>query len=224
MRKLLVLIGCIFILGASHAQTYSIDDLNQTVFLYPDFYKGKVLFKNGTIQHATFNYNTLFQQMIYVQNGVMLALDNVITIDTVYIESSKYVPVDSLFYEVKLAHSPLPLFIKYNVDVTRTAPATPFGGTSQTGAVQNISSYRFGVATPYQLKVADNYTVRKFAEYYIKPAGKFMPIKGMKQLKHLYPESEQWIRRFIKDNKIGFNKTSDMEKLLTFIGTIIERR
>ena len=222
MRKLVVLIGCIFILGTSHAQTYSIDDLNQTVFLYPDFYKGKVLFKNGSVQHAIFNYNTLFQQMIYVQNGVMLALDDVVAIDTVYVDSLRFIPVDSSFYEVKLAQSPVPLFIKYNVDVTRPAPATPFGGTSQTGAVQNISSYRFGVATPYQLKVADNYTVRKFAEYYIRSGGRFIQIKGIKQIKQLYPASEKQIHKFIKNHHIRFDKTGDMEKLLSFIGTVKE--
>ncbi len=214
-----LLICCCFTTAAT-AQQYSIDDLNRTVFLYPDFYKGKVLFKDKSVQEAIFNYNTLFQQMIFVQNGVMMAMDKESTIDTVYVDTLLFVPVDTFFYEVKQPYSPLPLFINYKAEVIRPGPAMPFGGTSETGAVQNVSSYRTSVATPYQSKVPDTYEVRKFAEYYIKSGAGFVQLKSFKQLKQLYRANEDEISDFIKENHISFNKTADMEKLVLFLGAI----
>lgn len=96
--------------------------------------------------------------MIFQQNGTMAALANTATIDTVYISSRKFVPVDTLFYEVRLEAASLPLYIHPTCDVSQAAPSTAYGGSSPTGAVQRISSFRFGVATPYQLYVPHNYT------------------------------------------------------------------
>ncbi len=220
MKKITALLLCVGIIHATKAQQYSIDDLNQTVFLYPAFYKGKVLFKNKSEQQAIFNYNTLFQQMIYVQNGVMLALDQIANIDTVYVDTLKYVPVDTIFYEVRMAKSAVPLFIKYESDVAKPGPATPFGGNSQTGAVQNVSSYRFNAATPYQLKVPEAYTVRKWTEYYIMSDGELVHVNGMKQLQQIYPDNEKQLSKFVHSNHTSFNKTSDMEQLVSFIATL----
>ncbi|MDO9376138.1 MAG: hypothetical protein V4725_03240 [Bacteroidota bacterium] len=220
MRKLLVVTSCIFFVFTTNAQSYLVDDLNQTVFLYPDFKKGKVLLKNKSEQQAIFNYNMLFQQMIYVQNSVMMALDEIDKIDTVFVDTVKFVPVDTSFYEVRLSNTNLPLFIKYQVDITPAAPATPYGGRSQTGAVQNITSYRFGVATPYQLKVSDAYNVRRFAEYYIKRADNFVHLKNAKHLKYLYPNQEKAIGMFIKQHHPSFNNTGDMERLVSFMSNL----
>src|SRR3978361_840775 len=91
------------------AQSGTVEQVNKRVFIYPQFLQGTVHFISGTSQAAMLNYNALFQQMIFVQNGLMLTLDNINTIDTVYIDSNKFVPVDTIFYEIKLAGTFFPL-------------------------------------------------------------------------------------------------------------------
>jgi hypothetical protein len=220
MRKLFFLTACIFGTILINAQQYSIEDLNQSVFLYPEFYNGKILFKDKSERKAALNYNTLFQQMIYVRDGGMLALDNIVTIDTVYINTVKFVQVDTFFCEVRLVGSPLSLFIKYEVEIADAAPATPYGGSSRTGAVQSISSYRWSPATPYQLKVPENYNVRKFISCYIRSNNQLLQIKDAKQIKQLYPANEKQLSLFIREHHIAFDKTTDMEKPVSFIGTL----
>lgn len=217
------IIGCfLFFIIAVTGRTQSgpADAINKTVFLSPEFTNGNVLFLNGTNQQVMLNYNTLFEQMIFQQNGLVMALDDINTVDTVYINSLKFVPTDTFFYEVRMEQTPIPLYIRHSSNVTTDGAATPFGGTTQTGAVQNLSSYRFGMVTPYQLKVADNYTVNKSAAYFIKVNHQYMQLKSAKQIRQLYTGDEKKISTFIKDNHIIFNKTHDVEKLVLFISTI----
>lgn len=216
------IIGCfifLFISLTGRSQTGSVDAVNKTVFLLPEFANGKVLFSNGTNQRVLLNYNLLFEQMIFQQNGLVMALDHIKTVDTVYIDSLIFIPVDTFFYEVRLEQTAIPLYIRHSCNVTKDGGATPFGGTTQTGAVQNLTSYRLGVATPYQLRVADNYTVNKSAGFFIKVKEQFTPVKSAKQVGELYPGNEKKISIFIKDNHIIFNNKLDVERLLLFIGT-----
>jgi hypothetical protein len=218
--KLLLVVAFVVAMPTARAQQYTIDDITQSVFLYPDFLPGKLLYKDKSEKKISINYNTLFQQMIFVKDTGLLALDNIPAIDTVFIDTLKFVPVDTIFYEVRLQGSALPLFIKYETELTKAAPPTPYGGTSQTGAIDNLRTYRYSVATPYQLKVPDNYNLKKIATYYIKPGNRLIRLKNSKQVRELYPANEKPISRFIKENHIEFGKTYDMEKLVLFIGTL----
>lgn len=220
MKKMLFVCCFLIEMGLANAQSYSIDDINKTVFLYTEFYPGKVLFKDKTTQPAAFNYNTLFQQMIYVQNGLLLALDKTATIDTLYVNNRKFVPADTVFYEVRLEDTGFPLYTSYTCEIFKVPPASPYGGTSQTGAVDNLASYRLGVATPYQLRIPENYTVEKRSSFFTRINGQFLPVKNTKQVTALFPANEGQLKNFIKGNHISFNKEADMEKLFLFFGSL----
>ena len=220
MKKIIICsLFCCFHLY-SIAQTLDADAVNRSVFLFDGFIPGEAHFKDGTKQRVAFNYNTLFQQMIFQQNGTMAALVNISAIDTVYINSRKFVSVDSMFYEVRLEAASMPLYIRHVCDISTAPPSTPYGGNSQTGAVQRISSYRFGVATPYQLNVPDNYTVVLKNEFLVQQSGQFVHIKNFKQFSSLFPGKEKQIKAFVKENDISFSKQTDIEKLLVFSGQL----
>jgi hypothetical protein len=213
------IIGCFifcFISLTGNTQTGNVEAVNKTVFLLPDFVNGKVLFLNGTNQQVMLNYNLLFKQMIFQQNGLVMALDHINTVDTVYIDSMKFVPVDTLFYEIRLEQTVIPLYIRHSCIVTKDGAATPFGGTTQTGAVQNLTSYRLGVATPYQLKVADNYDVNQLATFYLKKSDGFVQVKNSKQIKALFPAKEKQVAEFIKKQHTNFTNQKDVEHLLIY--------
>ncbi|MCW3092485.1 MAG: hypothetical protein JWP81_3554 [Ferruginibacter sp.] len=219
MKEIICCFLFFFIMLTGKTQTGTAEAVNQTVFLLPEFAHGKVLFLNGTSQQVMLNYNTLFEQMIFEQNGLMMALDQINTIDTVFIDSMKFIPVDTSFYEVRLEQTRFSLYTRHSSIVTKDGTAAPFGGTTQTGAVQNLSSYRLGVATPYQLKPADNYTVNKQVTFFIKINEQLTLVKSPKQLGQLSPGNEKKIIRFIENNDIVLNKRQDLEKLLLFIET-----
>lgn len=203
------------------SQTESEDAVNKTVFLLPEFMNGKVVFKNKATQLVPLNYNTLFSQMIFEQNGVKMAIDNIETVDTIYIDSMKFVAVDTIFYQVKLEENKFPLYIRHTCTVSKVGAATPFGGTTQTGAVQNLTSYRFGVSTPYQLKVADEYTVNHRAEFWAKRNSTLIQIKNAKDILSLVPGKQAQVKTFMKENHTNVIKQYDIEQLLFFCSQLM---
>ena len=202
------------------AQSPAEASVNNIVFLLPAFVNGKVLFSNGSQQEVLLNYNTLFSQMIFEKDSLKLAIDQSDNVDTVYIGSRKFVPVDTFFFEVRLEQTKFPLYINHTCTVSKSGAATPFGGNSQTGAVQNLSSYRLGVSTPYQLKVADSYTVNHLSDFYIKTAAGFIQLKKSKQVKALFPFKEKQVSDFIKKQHTNFSNQKDVEQLLIYISQL----
>jgi hypothetical protein len=222
MRKLFCLLISFTVLLPVFAQTESEDAVNKTVFLLPGFVNGKVVFKNGPAQQVPLNYNSLFSQMIFEQDGVKMAIDNIETVDTIFIDTMKFVPVDTIFYQVRLEQNKFPLFIRHTCTISKVGAATPFGGTTQTGAVQNLSSYRFGVATPYQLKVADEYTVDHLAEFWTRSDNLLEQIKTAKDILSLVPGREDQVKSFMKKNHTNVIKQYDMEQVLAFCSQLVQ--
>lgn len=62
------------------------------------------------------NYNSITQEMIFLQNGAYLALGQLENIDTVYIAVRKFTPVKDVFYEVA-TETPVPLLINHKCKV-----------------------------------------------------------------------------------------------------------
>ena len=68
-------------------------------YVFPKFLKGTVKLKNGHRESKVMNYNMITEEMVYDKDGVMMAIDRLGTIDTVYFETRKFVPVEKVFYE-----------------------------------------------------------------------------------------------------------------------------
>ena len=73
-------------------------------YLFPQFTAGNVLMKDGTLNPAMLNYNAITKEIVFQQNGQVLALaDPALSLtDTVLISDRKLVPFDDEFAEVIL--------------------------------------------------------------------------------------------------------------------------
>ena len=68
---------------------------NASSYVFPAFVSGTVLQKNGGATDGILNYNTLTQEMLFLQNGIKTVLDAG-NIDTVYIQNKKFIPAGSV--------------------------------------------------------------------------------------------------------------------------------
>lgn len=65
-------------------------------FIFDQFRKATVLYKNQKRTHATLNYNNATEEMIYTsQEGKNMALYPIDQIDTIYFDKRKFIPVDN---------------------------------------------------------------------------------------------------------------------------------
>ena len=76
----------------------SAQTLRKNGFLFPDFRKGEILFKNGGMNQALLNYNTIDQQMFFVQDGKALIIGQPDMIRSIMIDSLKFVPIKEICF------------------------------------------------------------------------------------------------------------------------------
>jgi hypothetical protein len=111
------------------------NDRSITHYIFPEFYAGKILMKNGNTEKSRLNYNSLMEEMAFETKGKYLALINVGVIDTVYIQNRKFSPVVKVFYEVTV-NMKKPLLIKHTCRVIPPGKPTAYGGTSENNFIR----------------------------------------------------------------------------------------
>jgi hypothetical protein len=158
------------------------------------------------------------QEMLFTKDGTNLVLDNYENIDTLYLNSRKFIPARQVFLE-KVTNTAIPLYIQYKgkamlagssaVDKSNnTAIGGLVGTKGQKDAPSKIKSYDLHLPNGYQF-VSEN-------EYWLQKEGSFYPANNLKKIVKLFPGKEEQINAFIKQNNISLVKTDDMIKLVEF--------
>jgi len=212
MKKLILTILPAFLFcGLFAQQDQNVKQLTQ--YLFPDFREGRVLQKSGTVTKTMLNYNTLTQEMIFIQGDQYLALDKIWDIDTVFFNNKKFVPGDNMFYEVG-TNTLTALLIQHTTDIIPPGNETGYG-KSQTSAITNVTDLkRSGRA--YALSLPDEYAFKDKTIYLLKKDGNFIPVKNIKDVKKVFTGKENLIDTYTKTNKVSFKKDEDVVKLIEF--------
>jgi hypothetical protein len=185
-----------------------------THYLFPEFYAGKILMKNGNIEESRLNYNSLTEEMVFETKGKYLALVNVGVIDTVYIQNRKFIPVGKIFYEVPV-NMEIPLLIKHTCRVIPPGKPTAYGGTSETTSVTIVNNF-FQSGRVYDLKLPGDYKITSSTNFYLKSENNFIRIYKVKQVIKFFPDKEKEIKEFIKLNGTDFDNQKDLIDLIIF--------
>ena len=183
-------------------------------YLFPEFTKGSVKLKNGSVREAMMNYNLVSEKMVFEQNGKFLDMINTETIDTVYLQNKKFIPSDQIFVEVVLSGK-IPFFIQYKADIQLPGKPAGYGGTSQTSATESITTLHTQGGT-YNLKLPDDYTVKPYSVYWVLVNGKMGKFLNERQFLKIFSDKQAEIKQFIKVNKIKFEKRDDLIRLIVF--------
>jgi hypothetical protein len=187
-------------------------------FLYSDFTDSKVIMKNGQINSLRLNFNTLTERMVYQKDDILYDISNPEMTDTVFLHQSKFIPLEKSFYEV-LLNAPVPFYVQYKG--TLLPPGTPagYGGNSQVSNTKLQSSFETSQGN-FNLDLPSDYKVRIDLIYWIKIYGKMISFTIERQFLKLYPSKESELKQFIKQNRIKFDKSSDIKKLAEYFNNI----
>ncbi len=212
MKQIILILFIVCYIFQVHAQT----EKNRKEFshyVFPNFNEGTVKKKSGEIIKTLLNYNTITEEMIFLQSGSYMALDKTESIDTVYIQNKTFIPAGKVFYEMA-TYTRVALFIQHRTEIIPPGSNTGFG-TTETSAISNLNNIiRSGGA--YQLKLPDDYKLRPKTEYWLKKTGNYINIKNFKQIETVFPQKAGLIKDFVKANKLSFNKPQDVIKLILY--------
>jgi hypothetical protein len=213
------LIG-VFLTLPVKAQTNT--DGSSPQFLYADFTKSKVRMKNGQIQYIMLNYNTVSEKMVFQKDEKLYDMVNPEMVDTVFLQTSKFVPAGKVFYEIIL-EGPIAFFVQYTGEIM--SPGTPagYGEPSQVSNTKNLSSVQLSSGY-YNLALPTDFKVKTDLLYWMRRDGNMISFANERQFLKTSPDKETELKQFIKQNKIKFDKIPDMAKLAEYYNKLIQLR
>ena len=215
IRRSITMIMVIFLSLSLQLKSQTNPDGSAPQFLFKEFTRGVVRMKNGASQEALLNYNTVSGKMVYEKDGKLLDMVNLVTVDTIFLQKSKFVPVGKVFYEV-LLNAPISLFIEHKGELMPAGTPAGYGGTSQLASTSRLSSIELSSGY-YNLKLPDDYLVKTEIIYWIRKDDNMYSFINERQFLKLFPDKEGELKQFIKKNRIKFDKPSNMVNLLNAV-------
>ena len=188
-----------------------------THYLLSEFTPGTVIMKDRSINFAVLNYNLLSEEMLFNQQGKILALgpDIVKDIDTVKIGERKFVIQNNKFVEL-LYSGKDELFAEYRCTLVMPGTPSAYGTTTQTAATKSYSSlYAGGVL--YELTLPEGYKTRPYINYWLKRDGKMTKFINIKQLGNLYKEKSSEFKAYTRSNEVDFKNPDNVTEIVKFI-------
>ena len=209
-----ILLAIIIIIAPFFSYTQSLKDSVQLrILLFNKFINGIVLLKSGAIEKAPLNYNTDNQNIVFIKDDQYLTLTGLETVDTIYIDDKKMVPVKKAIYEIATPSLLIPLFVSYTNKIEPLVATVDHNGNSK----QVSSQVSNTVSDTYMSRTfKGNHTVRFVRHFWLKKENTLNRVSNEKQLLKVFPDKEISIRKFILDNKINFSSLPDMINLVNF--------
>lgn len=199
--------------GTSILNTFTTTD----VFLYPQFITGKVYFRNSTNATAMMNYNSLTDQMLFIDlNHDTLALKDEKTIK--YITLDK----DTFYYNegyIRLVASNSVVKVAER-RVWKVADIRRIGShdrPSKTFAVTTQRTLTDGFGRTYNLVLNEDLVLRKKSNYYFGDTYNHFVPSGKKNLLELFFKEQTSLAKYLKENKVNYDRRDDLEKIARFL-------
>lgn len=186
-------------------------------YVFPEFTQGIVLLKSGVTEKTVLNYNSLTEEMVYIDKGTKLALsdETVAKIDTIYIKNRKFVVVGSKFFEL-ICHSKFDLFMEHKCKLNSVGKPTAYGATSHSTTTSSYTSSPTE-GMKYELKLSDEYQVEPYIVYWIKKTNSSKKFANMRQLKNLYTAKRDLMETYVNEHVVKYNDPKTIVQLIEYL-------
>lgn len=185
------------------------------IFLFDEFAKAQIKFRNRTQASVSLNYDVANKKMLYTQGDDLMEVTNIQTVDTIFVKGHKFIPVAGVFYEVVPLTNGI-VYIDWLIKDVNIGSKGALGAVTQ-GSVHNLQMSNLGLNavemyTPYkqqELGSTDLYQRKSDNTYFIRKKNKFIKLKTLKHLNKAFPDCKDKINAFVKEHKIDMKETRD---------------
>lgn len=197
------------------AKGRQLNDGPASQYLFRQFSSAEVVKKSGLRLTAVMNYNCLTEEMIFIQQGQRLALDNINSVDTIYLNDRVFIPSGEVFHELVIDDDAR-LFMRHKSTAKVGGEIVGYGETSQLSNVKTLSSLRENGQFFY-MDIPDNIEVNYKPVAYIGYKGETEIFYNRRTLIKIFPDMKSRIRQYFKENRPDLEKRADLVRLVTFI-------
>jgi hypothetical protein len=186
-------------------------------YTYPAFKNGIVLFKDNRRVPGRFNYNALFEELMFISPaGDTLALDNGALIQYVAVESDTFYFAHSFlknagsFGDIRLAGKELFAIVDVNAI-----------GAMGTKAASSVTTVRTWLTRGESAKLTlqEIMKIRKETQFYLGDKFNNYKLINRKNLLDFFPGKSKKIKEYLKDQPVNFQVKDDVVRMLSYLGS-----
>ncbi|MCD8267750.1 MAG: hypothetical protein LUD46_04310 [Parabacteroides sp.] len=217
-RLTFILLFCIAYLLEGHAQQAPVDS---SQFLLHHFENGQVFYKDGRVfNDVQLNYSLLIKKFLFLDksdNNVIKEFSEPELLASLKIGDRTFLPTKNGATEV-LQIDP-PIFVQYRGAIKWEGKNVGYGGKSETSAVESYSSLQTSTNIhKLQTEKMILYNIDK--TFRIERNGKQYHFFNEKQFLKIYPDHQDVLKKYIKENDINFKSIEDVVKLYNYAVSI----
>jgi len=183
-------------------------------YFFPMFSESDVLLKDKQVLKQVLNYNTISEKMVYVMNGNYYDMMNPSLIDTVYLNNTRFVPVNKMFFEVLMTGDPA-LFIQHKSGLVTAGNPVGYGGTSQGVSSYYLSKHELSPEF-INIQVPPNVKVNPEPVYWLRVNGELKKFENEKEFINMFPGKSKEIKDYIKSAKTKIENRDSLIALVRF--------
>jgi len=215
MRSLqLFLLFAVITVSVTPVQAQSNRDGSMPQYLFPAFSQSIILFKTGEKRSSVMNFNTVTEKLVFVSDKKYYDLMNPETIDTIYLNGCKFIPVGKTFYEVLLT-GPVSLFIQHKGNLLEKGVPVGYGGTSQLAKSVYVTNYNSdGLLS--NLELPEEFDVNISTVFWIRRNDEWFDFTTEKQYLQFFPDKAGQIKKFIKEFRLRIDRKDDLIRIVKY--------
>ncbi|MDD2552732.1 MAG: hypothetical protein PHO84_05375 [Dysgonamonadaceae bacterium] len=194
------------------------ETVNLSHYLFPDFQPGVVLMKNGVRNNVKLNYNAASEEMVFDENGKILAIDEAVLpqVDTVFIADEKFIRMNNKFVKIIINEPEIDLFVEHKCRLIPPGKPAAYGGTSQTSSITSYSSI-MSDGRVYNLKLPDDYKIIPYNVFWLNRNGKLQSFSNLGQLKKIYRDKKKLIGDYLKENEVKLSNEKSVSDAINYL-------
>ena len=186
------------------------------IYLHPQFVYGTVLFRSGAKSAAKMNYNSLYDEMLFIDpKGDTLALTDEKTIKVITLAKDTFYYEDGYIRQVT-NNNVVKLAEKRIWELADIRKVGSHGRPANTG-VTSLRTVTDELGTTRDLVLSEDLILRKRAAFYFGDQYNHFVPAVKKNLLHFFPREENNLADYMKENKVNFSKKEDLEKVALFL-------
>lgn len=187
------------------------------IYHFPQFTEGKVFFKDGTKSSGKLNFNTLVNEIQFIDaNGNTVSVADEKNIEFVAIKDDLFY-YDKGYVRLVSGNSQAKLAVSNVWRVGEKRQGNVYNTTSAASSTNSLTSY-FVYGKLQDLVVNQDVELIKQEQYFFSDKTNRTLPANRKNLLALFPKERSRIETYLNENKINFGNPEDLKNIIAFLG------
>jgi hypothetical protein len=190
--------------------------LASSEFLFPQFTDGVITLKDGTVCNLKINYNTLSDQMQFMNpNKEVLDIAEPEKIVKVVIANRNFIYIRNNFVEL-LTDGTVSLCLRVH-EKRYAEKIGAYGGTSPASSIQSLSTYRSDDGLSANLSANEKVSFQTEFVFYVMYNGKMKMVLNQNDLLKCFPSNKALLKQELEKQHTKFQSIDSMKKIVEWI-------